>query len=280
MIHVTISGVFGTWYYEFGNLPQNPTLPALKRALTTSFGSICLGSLLVAIVQLIRDVIENARRQQAGLLGYFIFACLSCFLCCIDYLIRLFNHFAFVQVALYNKSFVQAAKATFDLVRSSGLTALINMNLTSSAVALGELAGALIAGVTVGVAAYDIMVTEKQADESLTPDVKNVFYMAFVFTVLFAVLCAVLLTGMVSSTVTTGVTTVFVCWAEDPATLHRNNPSLHQQFESITSQYLLQLPYKEQEEIRRLGGPHAGRWQREGTPATPPAHDGRPQYRA
>jgi hypothetical protein len=36
---------------------------ALFRATTTSFGSICFGSLVVAIVQTIRDIVYSLRRN-------------------------------------------------------------------------------------------------------------------------------------------------------------------------------------------------------------------------
>lgn len=48
VVHVTASGLMATWYFLSGvGMPRNPTSLAFKRATTTSFGSICLGSLLV-----------------------------------------------------------------------------------------------------------------------------------------------------------------------------------------------------------------------------------------
>lgn len=59
VIHVTISGVYGSWYFcaqKPGGFPKGATGGAFKRAMTYSFGSISLGSLLVAIIQFLRYV--------------------------------------------------------------------------------------------------------------------------------------------------------------------------------------------------------------------------------
>ncbi|KAL6355892.1 hypothetical protein LRP88_09475 [Fusarium phalaenopsidis] len=82
-IHTTIAGVYGSWYFCPHNFPKDATRASAKRALTYSFGSISLGSLLVAIVQFLRQLCNAARNQEAAdgsILGYALFCCISCFL--------------------------------------------------------------------------------------------------------------------------------------------------------------------------------------------------------
>lgn len=271
VVHVTVSGVFGSWYFMNGCVPRAPTLGALRRALTTSFGSICLGSLLVAIVQLVRELIEGARRQQGSLLGALLLCCVSCAVGCVEWLIERFNAFAFVQVAVYGRGFVEAAKATVQLVKSSGATALINWNLTSSAVVLGELVGGVIGAVAVGLASYDQLYSPA-LEPGAIEEARTLYTALYVVCILFAFACAYAFTAMVSSTVTSGVTTLFVCWAEDPAALFHSNPELHLKFEEITSKFLAELPPGEQQRLHALGGAHARRWTQ-----PPPAPVVRPQ---
>ena len=46
--------------------------------MTTSFGSICLGSLIVAFLQAVRAMLRNARGGRGGMLSYlYIFILLS-----------------------------------------------------------------------------------------------------------------------------------------------------------------------------------------------------------
>ena len=69
--HVTNCGVFATWYFMGGStnaIPANPTVGAFKRACTTSFGSICFGSMLVAILQTLRAIVRSLRSKRNAIL--------------------------------------------------------------------------------------------------------------------------------------------------------------------------------------------------------------------
>jgi hypothetical protein len=65
MIHVIISGVYGSWYFCSNNPPKNITRGAARRSLTYSFGSISLGSLVVAIINMLRQVWKHRCRHCA-----------------------------------------------------------------------------------------------------------------------------------------------------------------------------------------------------------------------
>ncbi len=51
----TIAGTVATWWYQ-SHIQSKSVPKALRRSLTTSFGSICFGSLIVAVVQALRTV--------------------------------------------------------------------------------------------------------------------------------------------------------------------------------------------------------------------------------
>ena len=101
-VHVTASGVFATYYF-YGTstggqvtVPvENPTAKSAKRALTTSFGSICFGSLIIAIIRFLKQMATNARNDSArdGNVALAIFACIfACILQCIGDILNYFNH--------------------------------------------------------------------------------------------------------------------------------------------------------------------------------------------
>ena len=69
LLHVTVSGVVGTWWFA----PDDATTffsPAITdsfvRASTFSLGSICLGSLLTAVLQVLYHLADQARRSGRG----------------------------------------------------------------------------------------------------------------------------------------------------------------------------------------------------------------------
>merc|ERR1711916_10273 len=192
--HVSCSGVYATWYFmggANGNEGQSPVAKALKRACTTSFGSICLGSLLVALIQTARALIRGMRNQGNAMLIQIA----DCLLGCIERLVRYFNRYAYTQVAIYGKSFCEAAKDTWRLAQSSGIDAVTNDNILSGVFSIG----AVIGGIAVGMLGYVLG---------------------------FAIL------SMTLKVIDSGVATIFVAFAMDPLALQRNDAELYNTFYS------------------------------------------------
>jgi hypothetical protein len=74
--------------------------------MTYSFGSISFGSLIVSVIQFIKQIaaVGRAAAQQEGdTIFQIIFCCLQCLAGLIEGLIQYFNHYAYTQVALYGK---------------------------------------------------------------------------------------------------------------------------------------------------------------------------------
>ena len=112
-IHTIISGVYGSWFFAPRNPPKGATRGAARRALTYSFGSISFGSLLVAIINMLRQLCSIAQQSSANS-GNFATDCafciLQCFLGILDWAVQFINRYAFSYIALYGKSYIQSAK--------------------------------------------------------------------------------------------------------------------------------------------------------------------------
>lgn len=61
--HMIISGVYGGWYFAPNNPPKGATRGAARRALTYSFGSISFGSLIIALINMLRQAVSIAQQQ-------------------------------------------------------------------------------------------------------------------------------------------------------------------------------------------------------------------------
>ncbi|KAI8848389.1 plasma-membrane choline transporter-domain-containing protein [Chytridium lagenaria] len=202
-IHVSVSGTFATVYFTGVTLPNSKkisvpdthiTLKSTRRALTTSFGPICFGSLLVALIATLRAVADQSRAdsaQNGNILCCLLSTCLSCILSCIQDILEYFNKYAYTQVAIYGKSYCVAARDTWRLVKARGLEAVVNDSLIGN----------------------------------ISPDISET-------TINYAVVCmisfviGVWLFLILAEVVTSGVATTYVCLAEDPATLARQQPEL------------------------------------------------------
>ena len=81
--HVTVAGTVGTWWFtpaDGSSCCSSAVTGSLIRTLTTSFGSICFGSLLVAIIQAVRALAQSARNGDNQIL----FCLAECILSCLE----------------------------------------------------------------------------------------------------------------------------------------------------------------------------------------------------
>jgi len=97
-IHCTVAGVVSTWYFDPMDAQgccSKAVRESTTRSLTSSFGSICLGSLLVAIIQFLDFVVtslrQNNRDRGAGGAEACLLCCLDCILHVIEDIMKYFN---------------------------------------------------------------------------------------------------------------------------------------------------------------------------------------------
>lgn len=199
--HVTASGVGATWYFVAGHtsMPKNPTLASFRRAATTSFGSICFGSLILAFLNLLHWIAKSSRNNEND----FVKCIIECIIGCIERAMEYFNHYAFVFVAIYGCSYIDAAKKTWELVnqcfwKAYFNDALVGVTITFASWGFSALVGA-IAGAVAGSYALGIIV----------------------FFVMFS------MHMIIFRAVESLVTTIFVCFATLPEALQAVSPELH-----------------------------------------------------
>ncbi|CAJ2508866.1 Uu.00g138920.m01.CDS01 [Anthostomella pinea] len=217
-IHTTISGVYGCWYFHPNNLPRAATRGALRRSLTYSFGSISLGSLIVAIINLLRQICSIARQNEAAqgdIIGSILFCVLGCIIGLIDWAVQFLNRYAFSYIALYGYSYVRAAKDTWKMIKQRGIDALINECLIGPVLSFGS----TFVGYACALLAYLYLSFTHPAynsDGSYTPVV-----------VAFAFLIGLQICNVVTVPISSGIDTIFVAMAYQPEVLMREHPELY-----------------------------------------------------
>ncbi|PNS16350.1 Protein pns1 [Sphaceloma murrayae] len=217
-IHTIISGVYGSWYFCADNMPKGVTRGAARRALTYSFGSIGFGSLLVAIINMLRQLCSIARQNAASdsnIAAYVCFCILGCLIGLLDWAVQFLNRYAFSYIALYGKSYIAAAKETWHLIKDRGIDALVNECLIGPVLTMG----ATFVGYACALLAYLYLVftnPEYNRDGGFTPVV-----VAFAF-VIGLQICQIFVTPISS-----GIDTIFVAAAFDPAVMVQKHPDLY-----------------------------------------------------
>lgn len=205
--HTTVAGTVATFWYNAES--AGATGASLKRATTTSLGSICFGSLLVAVIQALRQLAQQAQDEGDWL------ACIAqCILSCLQSIIEYINRWAYIYVGIYGYKFTQAGRAVFDLFHQRGFDAIINDDLIGNMlnlVAFGV--GIICALIGVAVAQWGNFVSFDNS--SVVLGLLGLF-----------IGVGVAITPL--SVVDSAVATIFVCFAEDPAAFQRSHPDLYQ----------------------------------------------------
>jgi hypothetical protein len=228
VIHVTIAGVYGTWYYLSNSdqgEPRVPALGALKRAMSYCFGSICFGSLIVSILQLIRAFVSSLKNDafnQGDMCAGCGFLILDFVISIIDWAVRFFNKYAYCYIALYGKLYIRSARDTFDLIRFKGMDALINDCFINTSLNLYAM---FIGYVTALLAYFYLKFTKPEYNSDGT-------YYAPVVAFSFLILGQI--TRIALTVIDSGISTFFVALANDPEVFQMTN---RERFDEIFKNY-------------------------------------------
>jgi hypothetical protein len=93
-MHSVVAGVYGSWFFcagKPGGMPTGATRGAARRAFTYSFGSISLGSLVVALINMVRQAVSIAQQQEASggnMVASIAFCVLGCFIGLIEWAVQ------------------------------------------------------------------------------------------------------------------------------------------------------------------------------------------------
>jgi len=134
------------WYFSQGT-GQGATGTVRKsvwRLFRYHFGSIAFGSLILAVVQLIRIILAYMEQQakktgaSQNKFAQFAFKCLQCYLACFERFIKFLNKNAYIQIALTGKNFCFAAKDGFLLAMGNPLRYSVLYGITGIFVFFGK----------------------------------------------------------------------------------------------------------------------------------------------
>jgi hypothetical protein len=145
-VHVTTAGVIGTWWFvpgEASSCWSTAIQDSFCRATTYSFGSICFGSFLVALVQALRAMHRIAHENDDC---SFLICLIDCILGCIEGILEYLNKWAYVYVGLYGYSYLDAGRNVMTLFQHKGWTTVITDDLADNVLVMVSVAIGLSCG--------------------------------------------------------------------------------------------------------------------------------------
>ncbi|KAL4657972.1 choline transporter-like protein 2 isoform X2 [Arapaima gigas] len=216
---VTLAGAFASYYWapkKPDDMPAFPIFSSLGRALRYHTGSMAFGSLILAIVQVIRVLLEYLDHKLKGAqnkFAKFLLCCLKCCFWCLEKFIKFLNRNAYIMIAIYGKNFCTSARDAFFLLLRNIIRVAVLDKVTDFLLFLGKL---LIVG-AVGILSFFFFSGKIRGIESATPPL-NYYWVPIVTVVIGSYLIAHGFFSVYSMC----VDTLFLCFCED---LERNDGS-------------------------------------------------------
>jgi len=208
VVHCTAAGTFGTWYFQVteqdpASRDVNASGPSYQRALTTSFGSLCYGSMIIAVISTLRSMAQSMENSDnAG--ARFVGCCLECLLSCIQDIVEYIDSYAYTICAIYGSDYCDAVGEVMTLFKGNGFTMIINDDICETVLSLGSLAGGCLStGAAVG---YLYVAGASDTD----------FWAGGVA----AFIIGLSIIGVVNASLSSGVKSFYVCFAKDPLVLY------------------------------------------------------------
>ncbi|XP_022084254.1 choline transporter-like protein 2 isoform X2 [Acanthaster planci] len=151
---VTLAGAFASYYWAYHKPQDIPTLPlwgGFYRAFRYHLGSIAFGALIIAIIKIIRVLLEYAEVQlkkgKENKIVLFILKCLKCCFWCLEKFMKFLNKNAYIMIAIYGKNFCRSAREAFFLLMRNIIRVAVINKITDFLILLGILC--ITAGVSV-----------------------------------------------------------------------------------------------------------------------------------
>lgn len=119
----TISGCISQWYFApVGDtqVTKGSLSRSFRQAMGPSFGSLCLGSLVLTAAQVIQQIAEEARDSNSGnFVSYIVSSLASCMMELVKFLTR----FATIRLSITGDKFCTAAHDAYDMLTRNLMSA-------------------------------------------------------------------------------------------------------------------------------------------------------------
>jgi len=119
---VTTAGAFASYYWAFNkpqDIPWFPLYSSFGRAIRYHTGSLAFGAFIIAVVQLIRmmlEYIDYKLKDSENKLAKCLVKCLKCCFWCLEKFLKFLNTNAYILISVYGKNFCWSAKEAFKLI--------------------------------------------------------------------------------------------------------------------------------------------------------------------
>lgn len=211
VLNVCVSSIFAKWYYK----SELGTFRVVSTILSKCFGSICFGSLLVSITQLLKEclrVMQSDTSSRSNLLGMFFMFLIRGGLEFLEWLMKYFNEYSFSYMSIHCTGYLKSSRGIYKLFKSKGLDALANDCIINTSLKSYLLIISLSAGLTTYFY-FQFMQPHYKSDTK------------YILTlVVITCIMALQIGRSLLNVINAGAHTLFICLTENPEVFLYNHP--------------------------------------------------------
>nr|XP_053656194.1 choline transporter-like protein 4 isoform X2 [Cherax quadricarinatus] len=210
---MVLAGTFASWYWAFNKSKDVPTLPVTSsfcRTIRYHIGTLAFGSLIIAIVRMIRVILEyidhKIREKTDSKIIRCIMCCCRCCLWCLEKFLKFINRNAYVYCAIYGKNFCVSAKNAFSLIMRNIARVVVLDKVTDFLLFIGKM---VVVGI-IGIASFFIFSGEVKPAQKYLPEMN--YYLT---PVIIITIGTFFIASAFFSVYAMAVDTLFLCFLED-----------------------------------------------------------------
>jgi len=214
---LVLAGIFSQWYWtrRKQDVPSFLLAGSMCSALF-HLGTIAFGSLILAIIRLIRTLLEYVEQKCKKFnndLTRCIMCMCKCCLWCLEKFMRFLNRNIYIMCAMKSTNFCQSGRDAFDLVMRNLVRVVVLDSVCDFLLFLGKLVIVLISG-SLSFATFGKYIPEIQ------DEIPNLHY--YFTPIIFIVVGSYMIASAFFGVYSMAVDTLFLCFLED---LERNDGS-------------------------------------------------------
>mmetsp|Transcript_44743 Transcript_44743/g.140297 ORF Transcript_44743/g.140297 Transcript_44743/m.140297 type:complete len:636 (-) Transcript_44743:141-2048(-) len=157
---IVVAFAISSWYFtkDKGSIGNTTLYTAIKATTVFHTGTAAFGSLIIAIIQMIRAILAKLQKQakdSKNKVAEYILCVCQCCMWCLENCMKFLNKNAYIQTAIFGTSFCASAKAAFFLILRNAARVFAVTAVGGFVILIGKV---LIVGVACG-GAYFLMDT-------------------------------------------------------------------------------------------------------------------------
>ncbi|CAF1660993.1 unnamed protein product, partial [Adineta ricciae] len=216
---LVLAGVYARYYWDGRRvgIPCSSLCLSLFRALAFHLGTLAFGSLIIAIVKVIRTVLEYFQKKvkdKTGKVAKCLMCCCRCCLLCLEKFLKFLNRNAYIMTAIYGTGFLTSARRAFAVIVSNPLRLLVIDKVCDFLIFLGKMC--ITAGI--GILGFFFFTHRIAGSEKYVPELHYYF-----IPLALIIVGTYIVASCFFSVYSMAVDTLFLCALEDLKLKEKNS---------------------------------------------------------